>query len=314
MTRPVLFLCVFGAILFPVLVVVAADNLLTWANPELAPSQYDLRRGQQVFDRRCARCHGLTPNSSAGLGPSLAQIGRVAATRRPGMSGAEYILESLMDPEAFKATGQTGEMPKHLVADLQPDDIRSLIAFLMNHGGQIDDLEIQKLRVTSEDMVATPVPSVQIDKSEVLAGEQLFRTKGECIACHELHAGPEYQILAPNVFHAGYNDLNYLKESILSPSKSILASYREATVVLENGKVLVGRQVPSEQPDAFDILSVDEKGRLTLTRIPEASIETDEDGQRLVQISETSPMPGNYESTLTAEEQHQLIALLRSLN
>ena len=49
----------------------------------------------------CGVCHALEGLSYGVLGPDLTGIGAAAETRVPGMSAAEYLRESIVDPDAY---------------------------------------------------------------------------------------------------------------------------------------------------------------------------------------------------------------------
>lgn len=99
--------------------------LATRTPPSVAPaalprwprSVEDLPRGNPtdgaaLFHGRfaCVTCHG-EPSAVGGnpIGPSLHAFARVAATRMVGKSAAQYAYESLLDPDAFIASGCVGQ-------------------------------------------------------------------------------------------------------------------------------------------------------------------------------------------------------------
>ena len=69
------------------------------------PTNDSLSRGESVYRvYQCANCHEPTALGRI-VAPSLAHIGSVAATRRPGMSAEDYIRESILDPYAYEVPG-----------------------------------------------------------------------------------------------------------------------------------------------------------------------------------------------------------------
>jgi len=65
------------------------------------------------------------------VGPSLAGIATLAATRVPGMSAEEYIRESILHPDAHIVPGFDNKMPSYISEGLSPQDIDDLVGFLM---------------------------------------------------------------------------------------------------------------------------------------------------------------------------------------
>ncbi len=90
-------------------------------------------RGFALFSgkARCATCHSLSPNTVL-VGPSLAGIASRAASREPGVSAADYIQESILEPDKFKAPGfEKVQMDTSLAKILTSDEISDIVAFLL---------------------------------------------------------------------------------------------------------------------------------------------------------------------------------------
>ncbi|MFN8481769.1 MAG: cytochrome c [Anaerolineae bacterium] len=103
------------------------------AGPPAEPSGGNAANGQTIFTSSgCGACHAV-PNVAQGVvGPSLATIGVVAATRRPGYSAGQYLVESITHPSAFVVQGyQDGLMPKTYSQTLKPGEINDLAAYLL---------------------------------------------------------------------------------------------------------------------------------------------------------------------------------------
>jgi hypothetical protein len=107
--------------------------------------------GRKVFNElSCSRCHTIDGSGQRSLGPPLHEIGKVGAERKPGMTAAEYILESILDPGAFRAPGVTGGMPEGLALrgkDVRQRDVRQLVGFLANRGATAGADEINRLNI-----------------------------------------------------------------------------------------------------------------------------------------------------------------------
>jgi len=77
----------------------------------------------------CTACHSTEPGAD-GIGPSLAGIGSVAATRVAGMTAGDYLRTSITDPDSHLVDGYAGGvMPKGW--DLSDAQIDSLVEFLL---------------------------------------------------------------------------------------------------------------------------------------------------------------------------------------
>ena len=95
--------------------------------------------GQDVFLAKgtCGTCHMITGIAPGGVGPDLNRIGSEAATRKPGLSAAAYIEESIRSPEVFVAEGVANALPglmTQVLIDslgLTDEEIASLVEFLL---------------------------------------------------------------------------------------------------------------------------------------------------------------------------------------
>jgi hypothetical protein len=65
------------------------------------------------------------------IGPDLSHVGSVASQRKPGTAAADYLRESIVDPDAFTVPGYPrGVMPR---VPLDPQQVDDLVAFLRTH-------------------------------------------------------------------------------------------------------------------------------------------------------------------------------------
>lgn len=92
--------------------------------------------GAQLFQAKgCASCHD-GPESSAAIGgfPPLVDATAWAGERRPGLSAADYLAESMRTPAAFispafsSAVGPTTAMPD---LNLDESEIAALVTYLL---------------------------------------------------------------------------------------------------------------------------------------------------------------------------------------
>ncbi len=103
-------------------------------------------RGEKLFQSaKCAGCHRIGKEGSSDDGPDLDGAGSTAEARAQSrfvvvgrkMSGADYLVESLVDPDSYVVPGHAaGAHPDP--ASLKDGDIRDLVAFLQALGGRPD--------------------------------------------------------------------------------------------------------------------------------------------------------------------------------
>lgn len=79
----------------------------------------------------CITCHSLEPDVVI-VGPSQAGLATRAETRVPGMSAADYIHESIVNPNAFIVEGfAEGLMYQNYGTDLTEQEINDLVAYTL---------------------------------------------------------------------------------------------------------------------------------------------------------------------------------------
>lgn len=271
----------------------------------------DLVEGQARFAAACSGCHSIVPGAAKRSGPDLSEIGRIAATRKPGMSATDYIAESIVSPSAFKVPGSTGSMPENLYASMTPRQFGSLIAYLASQGAKPDFLAITKVKFPKPTNLASatePLPS----REQLERGESLFRGKAGCNNCHRLEVGPEYRIVAPTLFSAGHRDPQLVRNSVLQPSQQLVAGYEQSAIALNDGTSVIGR-ILFRTPTDLTVLSVDPKGQPLFVGVPVEKIEREGDAL-LIQKSESSPMPAGYGELLSSDEIDDLVRFVTRLN
>lgn len=98
--------------------------------PEM-PVQLSRTPGVRLFYRyECGRCHTLhaLPGAEGKMGPPLDHVGTLAPGRRQGMKGHDYLMESLVDPQAFVVEGYLRTMPSF--AHLSAGELNELVTYL----------------------------------------------------------------------------------------------------------------------------------------------------------------------------------------
>jgi mono/diheme cytochrome c family protein len=96
----------------------------------------DPQTGRQVFSEwhgeapACSTCH--TIDGTASVGPSLKGIAARAGKQVENLDAVEYLHESIVDPDAYVANGQSESvMYRHFEDALTEEQIDDLIAYLL---------------------------------------------------------------------------------------------------------------------------------------------------------------------------------------
>jgi cytochrome c551/c552 len=85
--------------------------------------------GQLVINQYgCHVCHTV---QVAGVGPSWVGIAARAATRRPPMSAADYLYESIIDPSAYLVPGYQNLMPADFAQRMSDQELADVLAYLL---------------------------------------------------------------------------------------------------------------------------------------------------------------------------------------
>jgi mono/diheme cytochrome c family protein len=88
----------------------------------------DPANGETLFNEACAACHG----AEDGVGPARTGMAERAATRVDGMSAADYLHESIVEPGAYVVEGfNDGIMPKTYAEQYDEQQIADLVAYLL---------------------------------------------------------------------------------------------------------------------------------------------------------------------------------------
>lgn len=273
------------------------------------PSGIDIASGSSTFRDQCGACHILDKGVTIQHGPNFYEIGKVAGSRKPGLTAAEYILESILDPHAFVAPQNWSGMPKSVAHDLSPDAIRNIVAYLASRGARPDYNEIQRLKIPD---MRQDAPVRIVRRQDMKLAERVLGEKGECLDCHSLHRNAEYQWFAPGLFDVGLVDEQLLRESIVDPDKVVSPAHVGIKMMLENGQLLTGKLI-SQTDEQIVLVSRNEQNRPVILKVAMSEIEQ-EDGQPLIRQSDTSPMPTGLDKLLTAKELEAVITLIRQLN
>ena len=277
-----------------------ADKNIPLSAPVTAAVSW--QRGRWVFfgKGRCIVCHKVEAIGDGQRGPDLTEIGIVAATRRPGQSAAEYLLESIVKPEAFLVPEYGEHMPKvnREGIFLEPDEIRSLVVYLSSQGKDAGP-DVDQLARLAEPTIPPAGASVLVDsKGDPNHGWEVYRSeKATCFKCHSLHGsggtiGPDITNLST------FQSLRQVKESIEQPNKVIVHGYNEVSIVTQRGFEFVGVVV---HEDATEIHLSDAQGKVQVV------LKSDIDE---ITPLKASNMPSGFVQQITPAEYENLVAFL----
>jgi hypothetical protein len=100
----------------------------------------DPEQGREVFETggekykdkpqyHCIRCHSL--DGGEGYGPSLQGISAQAGDRVPELSAAEYLRQSILEPDAYIIEGFSHSMGSIHRVLLTEEEVNDLVAFML---------------------------------------------------------------------------------------------------------------------------------------------------------------------------------------
>ncbi len=245
--------------------------------------------GKRIFmsDRsQCLTCHSLGEDPKARC-PNQEGLGERAATSKPGLGAADYLVESVYDPNAHVVSGypknQMTPVNKPPIA-LSHDEILAVLAFLNTMGGQTDAAFIDALKEAQDPWrkgLLKPGEGEEREQLPILAGDarrgrEVFE-KQACIQCH-LVAGGGREV-GPDLSAIGASQTaSYLLESILEPSTVIVKGYRQTIVIWKDEDLMSVRGTP--------VAWVPEKEHPNKLRL--AITEGDETEEKVIVLSEVA--------------------------
>lgn len=215
---------------------------LTLSKEGLTPEAL-VEAGKEIFYGKgtCALCHGI--GEKGARAPDLGNVGALAATRMPGKSAKEYLIESLVDPAAYVVEGYPPIMPvvnKPPIA-LNPTEVLAVVAFLESLGGTVDvkpeDIPSEAADTTAT--VAAPPPVKFPGNPET--GKEVAQA---CVQCHVIEGvGKPRRPRAPDLSAIGaIATPDYIIESILNPDAVVVAGYRAGLMPKDFGEKLTAQE------------------------------------------------------------------------
>ncbi|MFQ5852836.1 MAG: c-type cytochrome, partial [Candidatus Binatia bacterium] len=261
------------------------------------------KAGEKLFwgKAQCHQCHMIGDRGDGLRGPNLQDIGFRAPLRAKKLglaSGTEYLVQSLMEPQAYIVEGYTKAMEKvyQPPVNLGEEEIKALIAYLQSQGGKVDTwaIDIDRTKLAS-------LPAMNPFRyGDAARGKKVFEDAG-CGSCHaigEQRAGT----VGPELTDIGaYRDWTWLAESVIDPNAEVGKNWQNATVYLKSGKSTSGI-LREDTPEQVKIMVSSDQFKT----FPRADVER-------VEISEKSRMPESYGEILTYQQMADLITYLQSL-
>lgn len=174
----------------------------------------------------CLTCHTLGARTP-GRYPDLANIGAIAATRREGYTAAEYLAESLYDPNAYIVEGFLPGMPiinKPPIA-LTDEEILCVIAYLESLGGTPTVTMQTRFRWMKAEEEKTEAETTTDQSPLEKQGRELF-TKYACYTCHNIDK-PD-KLLGPSLYDIGAKmSKAEIEQSIMDPDAVVAEGFQK---------------------------------------------------------------------------------------
>lgn len=266
---------------------------------------------------RCHICHRIGERGYALRGPNLGAgkdgeiIGVRAGQRAEQLglrSGAQYLVQSMIDPGAFIVPNYKSEMPKIYEPPiaLSPAEIKAVVLYLQSLGG-------------SPDLGAIQIPALSSYKESngftklTFAGDaesgraRFFDTENGagCASCHvAINASgmTEGSGVGPDLTAiAAYRTAEQIYWKIIRPDSNVVSGYEELFLRTTDDRFFIGTITLESATEI--VLSEKDFNKIVIRK--------DLIAARVIQRAST--MPGNYQELLSDEEIHDLVAYLSGL-
>ncbi|HXH82646.1 MAG TPA: cytochrome c [Candidatus Tectomicrobia bacterium] len=212
----------------------------------VTPAQL-VKAGEEIYKTKgtCEVCHRIGQKGTRA--PDLAGVGARAAKAKPGTSAKQYLVESLVNPNAFVVEGYPPIMPavdKPPIA-LNRSELWALVAFLQSLGGTVD-VALADIPATvgaggagGGAAAAAPVALPGDPK----AGKAVFVGKGTCGACHKAGDVPGAPV-GPDLSQiAKIQTPDYIMKKILDPKgMGTVANYPAGVMPQDFGTRLTAKE------------------------------------------------------------------------
>gem|GEM_PF-88980 len=203
-----------------------------------------VQAGKDIFYGKgtCALCHAI--GQKGARAPDLAGVGSRAATREPGKSAKDYLIESLVNPTAYVVEGYPPIMPvvNKPPISLNPTEVLAVVAFLESLGGTVD---VKPEDIPSEGQGAAAMAAAAPQPLKLPGDPEAGKVVAEaCVLCHPIAGvGKPPRPRAPDLSAIGaIATPDYIMESILHPDAVIVAGYRGGLMPKDFGERLTAQQ------------------------------------------------------------------------
>jgi len=262
----------------------------------------EVKAGEELFfgSAQCFHCHSVGEHGDADYGPNLEDIGLRARSRAADRglgSAADYLIESILQPDTYIVPGYANDMAQVFrpPVDIDKEDLTKVVAFLQSQGGKVDLWEIN---IPDASVHRSAAPGLPIRERDVDAGRELFMDTMSCASCHrvgELGGG-----VGPELTHIGaYRDEAFFMREILDPSAVVPTGYRPVSLGLKESEEIRG-VLRKETPETYKVKLSDE----TIRTIPKSEVEK-------ASIGSESNMPRFGD--MTVQQLADLLAFLETL-
>lgn len=184
----------------------------------VTPAQL-VKAGEEIFKTKgtCEICHNIGRKGTRA--PDLAGVGGRAAKAKAGMSAKQYLVESLINPNAFLVEGYPPIMPavdKPPIA-LNRSELWALTAFLQSQGGTVD-VALNDIPATAGAAAAGGAAPAEVKiPGDPKAGKAVYTGKGGCLACHKAADIPGSPVGPDLTQIAKIQTPDYIMRKILDP-------------------------------------------------------------------------------------------------
>lgn len=260
------------------------------------------KKGEELFwnNAQCFQCHKIGDRGQGERGPNLADIGmrsRFRANELGLSSGTKYLIQSVLEPEAYIVAGYTNDMIKSFQppVNLNSEEIKAVITYLQSQGGKVDTWEID---IVEKNLQTIPFFNpFQFGKAD--RGENVFKEFG-CSKCHSV--GNIGGGLGPDITAIGaYRNWTWFAESILDPNAEVGKNWTPISVELDWDDPVEG------------ILRDDTDNSITVLVAKDEFVTISKNEIESMNINEKSNMPSDISEILTFQQMSDLINYLQSL-
>jgi len=203
-----------------------------------APAEDFIKAGQDIFYGKgtCALCHEIGKKGERC--PDLAGVGARAETRiheeryhGKATTGAEYIVESVMDPTVYVVEGYQPSMPP-VGRQLSDLEVVAVVSFLQSQGGEVTVNGQSRFptwrgeggAAATASLTGPALAAAAVAPSPAGTSGQELVQKWGCVTCHNFDK-PD-KLIGPSLWDIGARkDANYIRESILEPDAVVVEGF-----------------------------------------------------------------------------------------